>query len=302
MMDPQVPLTGVSKTALGVAAVRARESLRDDRLFTDPYAQRFLQAAPGAFADTEGRRAAGPADDSLLVVAELGRDRAEPGPGAAVDAMLAFHIVLRTRFFDDHLLAATAAGCPQVVLLAAGLDTRALRLAWPPGVRVFELDLPELFAFKEPVLAACGAAATCDRRTIPVDLRGPWTEELVAAGFDRGIPTAWLVEGLLVYLTADEAARLLTAVGDLSSSDSQLALERGGISNSALRAREKDPPATWQYTSLWKGGLGGDASDWLRRHRWRPQAHSRAALAASYGRPSPGESRGDFLTAVRADD
>jgi methyltransferase (TIGR00027 family) len=62
--------------------------------------------------------------------------------------------VLRTRFFDDYLLAATAAGCQQVVLLAAGLDTCTFRLAWPDRVRLFEFDLPEMLAFKEQVLAA----------------------------------------------------------------------------------------------------------------------------------------------------
>ncbi|TDC09690.1 SAM-dependent methyltransferase [Nonomuraea longispora] len=284
-MDRHDALRGVAKTALGVAVVRARESLRDDRLFNDPYAQEFLDAAPGAFPEQP----------------DLADGRAEAGPVASLGAVFAFHAVLRTRFFDDYLLAATRTGCPQVVLLAAGLDTRALRLAWPSKVTVFELDLPEVFAFKEEVLAGCGAVPTCERQTVPVDLRGNWTDALVATGFDPTVPTAWLAEGLLLYLTADEAARLLTAAGELSTPGSQLAFEHSGIASSALLAQTCGMPAIKQYTSLWKGGLGDDAPGWLSRHGWRPQIHDRAELAASYGRPVPGQSSGGFLTAVRTD-
>lgn len=67
--------------------------------------------------------------------------------------MLSFHGVIRTRFFDDYLLAACAAGCRQVVLLAAGLDTRAYRLDWPPATHLFEVDLPCVLLFKEHLLA-----------------------------------------------------------------------------------------------------------------------------------------------------
>lgn len=282
-MDPRDALKGVAKTALGVAMVRARESLREDRLFNDPYAQRFVDAAPGAF---PGQPASA-------------GDLAGLGPLASLGAVFAFHGVLRTRFFDDYLLAATTAGCPQVVLLAAGLDTRALRLPWPSEVRVFELDLPEVFAFKEEVLAGYGAVPTCERRTVPVDLRGNWTGELVAAGFDRTVPTAWLAEGLLLYLTSGEAARLLTGAGGLSTPGSQLAFEHGGIASSALLAQARDMPGMGQYTSLWKGGLGEDAPGWLSRHGWQTQIHAHAGVAARYGRPVPGRSSGGFLTAVR---
>src|SRR5256885_588590 len=112
-MSQQQPLAGVGKTALGVAHVRAQESRRPDRLFDDPYAQAFTEAVPGWFPST--------------------RDQAErAGAGmAALGAAFGWHAVIRTRFFDDHLIAATRAGCRQVVLLAAGLDTRAYRLDWP---------------------------------------------------------------------------------------------------------------------------------------------------------------------------
>jgi methyltransferase (TIGR00027 family) len=210
-----------------------------------------------------------------------------------------FHGVIRTRFFDDYLLAATTAGCRQVVLLAAGLDTRAFRLAWPDGVRLLELDLPEVLAFKEQILAAQHAVARCQRTVLPADLRKDWPATLTAAGFQPTQPTAWLAEGLLIYLSADQAAHLLTAVAELSAPASQLAFEHGTIADTSLLAQARAMPAMDQFTKLWKGGLGADAPDWLIRHGWQVQTHDRAALAAAYGRAVPGSSSGGFVTAVR---
>ena len=283
-MGSQEALRGVAKTALGAAVVRARETREQDRLFDDPYAQRFLDAAPGAFPEEPASAA----------------DRAALGPLAALGEVFYVHAVIRTRFYDDYLLTAAASGSRQAVLLAAGLDTRALRLPWPGGMRVFELDLPEVFGFKEAVLARCGTTAACERIVVPVDLRGQWTDELRAAGLDRAAPTAWLAEGLLIYLTADEAARLLTGIGGLSAPGSRLAFEHGDMASSALLAQARGLPAMGEYTSLWKGGLGQDAPGWLSRHGWRPTLHDHAEVAASYGRAVPASSGGGFVTAVRA--
>jgi methyltransferase (TIGR00027 family) len=275
------PLGGVAKTALGMALVRAQESRREDRLFDDPYAQAF--AAAGEFsAETTaaGERAAG-------------------GPLARLGEVFAFHAVIRTRFFDDYLLTASAEGCRQVVLLAAGFDSRAFRLPWPARTRLFELDLPNVTGFKETVLARLDARPACERTVIPADLRGPWPAALTAAGFDRAARTAWLAEGLLLYLTPTEASRLLIDMGELSAPGSQLSFEHGSIATSALFAQARTLPGMSQYAALWKGGLGEDAPGWLARHGWQPQFHDRAALAAAYGRPVPQASDGGFLTAVR---
>jgi methyltransferase (TIGR00027 family) len=271
-------LSGVGETALGMARVRARESRRPDRLFDDPYAEAFLAASP----DT------------------LPEEPAGGSPLGAVGALFQFNGALRTRFFDDYLLAAAGAGCRQVVLLAAGLDTRAFRLDWPEGVRLFELDLPEVLRFKEQVLGERGIMPRCRRVVLPVDLREGgargWPAALTGAGLDPARPTAWLVEGLLVYLSPEEAGRLLGAVGELSAARSQLAFE---FRDDAFLERARAIPGMRRYTSLWKGGLGPDAPEWLARHGWRARLRDRAAVAASYGRAAPERSGGSFLTAVR---
>jgi len=273
--------TGVGKTALGVAMVRAEESRRRDRLFDDPYAAAFLAAAPEVFAPEQRAAATGGSG-----MAGLGR----------TFWSLA---VIRTRFFDDYLLGAVEQGVRQVVLLAAGLDTRAYRLAWPADVHLFEVDLPDVVSFKERVLAERAAVPSCVRTAISSDLRGDWTGPLIGGGFQPAEPTAWLLEGLLVYLSAGEAAHLLTTVGDLSAPASRVACEFENLEDDSMRAQARTMPAMAEYTAMWKRGLP-DVPGWLAAHGWRPELHNRAAVGAGYGRAIAGDSAGGFVTATRA--
>jgi methyltransferase (TIGR00027 family) len=274
-------LTAVSATALRVAAVRARESTRPDRLFDDPYAAAFAAAANTA-GPVDGTGPAGPGGAESVSGEDLGEVK-------RVRQLLALHVVVRTRFYDDYLL---AAGCRQVVLLAAGLDARAFRLPWPADTYVFELDLPEVLAVKDRVLAAQAARPMCTRTTVAVDLREDWPSALLAAGFEPGEPTAWLIEGLLVYLTTEHATALLTAVRALSAAGSRLATEGTGVAHIA-RTRQT-------VTELWHGGLD-DPPGWLARHGWHTEVHEFADLAATYGRPLPGPAASGFVTATAVD-
>jgi methyltransferase (TIGR00027 family) len=265
-------LTGVPKTALGVARIRAGESQRPDRLFDDPFAASFVAAMPDAFARDTGR-----SDDAKRI-----------------GARIALHVVVRTRFYDDYLLAAAADGICQVVLLAAGLDTRAFRLPWPDGTTMFEVDLPEMQAFKEDVLAQTGAAPTATRAAVAADLTGDWVSPLTWAGFDPTQPTAWLVEGLLVYLTHDDASRLLETVAGLSPPGSRLSCEQGR-SAMQLAAQSRESGAS-EATKLWQGGIE-DLPGWLTDNGWSVDSYEFATLAADYGRPVETETRTGFVIA-----
>ena len=184
-MDP------VALTALMVAAARAREHERPDRLFSDPYAAALV-----------GEQGAG-----LLAEVERASGDTHGNP----------YLSVRVRFFDDLLLeAVSSTGLGQVVLLAAGMDTRAFRLPWPAGTQVYELDRPQVLASKDAILQGMGAVARCTRHRLDVDLARPWAQALAAAGFDRHTPSVWLAEGLLQYL--DDAA-----VGHVLSQATQLA-------------------------------------------------------------------------------
>jgi len=272
-MGPQSSLSSLGRTALEVAAVRARESERPDRLFDDPYAAAFL--------------------------AELSSDGPpEPPDRSPAAAALAFQVTMRTRYFDDFLLEACAGGCRQVVLLAAGLDTRAFRLDWPAGVRLFELDLPDVIEVKNTVLDAHDAEPTCERHALPIDLRDDWGEALRAADFQPAEPTAWLAEGLLIYLSADEASTLLGEVGELSAPGSWLSSERANFADPVLLGQAQATLGADHFSSLWKGGLGYDAADWLPDRGWEVHTDDVAFVAAAYGRPVAESVGGGFLTAA----
>ncbi|MFJ7280908.1 SAM-dependent methyltransferase [Kitasatospora sp. NPDC098663] len=266
------PLSPVSRTALSVALVRAYESSRPEPLFTDPYAAAFVTAS--------------------------GMPMPTSGPASGLARGLVVHGILRTRFYDDRLL---AAGADQVVLLAAGLDARAYRLDWPAGTRLFELDLAPVLTFKQQVLDELGADPAGERTTLPGDLLDPdWPRRLVEAGLDPERPTAWLAEGLLVYLTADQAAGLLTAVGTLSAPGSRLLIEKGRD----VTSTPQDPTLA-HITDLWQGGLGPQTHEWLDAHGWNTRLTLLDEVAAAYGRPFPpgsGPSTTGFIEAVRTGD
>jgi methyltransferase (TIGR00027 family) len=249
----------LTMTAMGMAAIRAAESSRADRLFDDPYAQLFLNALPGVLAR---QFTAGP---------------------KSLGAMFAAHGAIRTRFFDDYLV---GSACHQVVLLAAGLDTRAFRLDWPQPVRLYELDLPDVFATKETVLAE--HEPRCERVTLPVDLRGHWQVSLVEAGFNPASPTAWLAEGLLIYLSAAETIDLLTTVSELSAGGSTLAFEHS--TDGRLVAQASATPSMAEFTKMWKSSPDQDLVGWLGAHGWRAEVHG----DVNYGRTG---FSGEFVTA-----
>jgi methyltransferase (TIGR00027 family) len=198
-------------TSRWVAAARARESGRPDRLFDDPLA--------GALAGEEGRR----------MLEELAAGASAPGAAPTQDASV--YLAIRTRFFDDWLLAAAASGITQIVILAAGMDTRAFRLAWPPGTRVFEVERPDVLDYKEEVLRGLGPTPSAERILVARDLRQDFGAALERAGFSRARPAAFLVEGLLPYLPGEgDAAGLLAAIAALAAPASLIGLDLVGQS------------------------------------------------------------------------
>ncbi|GAA2777122.1 SAM-dependent methyltransferase [Saccharopolyspora taberi] len=202
-------VTGVGITALVVAAARAIESGRPDALIDDPLAVHFAGTAPAHVA-------------MPTTLAEAARGGAE---SLAVWDHQASQLGVRTRRFDRFLQQAGEDGVTQAVILAAGLDVRAHRLDWPSGFRLFEIDQPRVLAFKDQVLAQHGAHPRCTRHPVAADLRADWPVPLVEAGFDPALPTVWLAEGLLGYLSREAEEQLIDNVHELSAPGSRIALE-----------------------------------------------------------------------------
>jgi methyltransferase (TIGR00027 family) len=128
----------------------------------------------------------------------------------------------RTRFFDDAVLDAIARGVPQIVILGAGYDDRALRFR-SPGTRFTEVDHPATQIDKR---ARLDALAALDLVTLAP---GDFTNDgigavLDGAGHDPGRASLFICEGLLVYLDQATIVRLLTGLRARAHPGSQLAV------------------------------------------------------------------------------
>jgi methyltransferase (TIGR00027 family) len=193
----------IGATSRLTAAARARENLRTDPLFLDPWAD--------ALAGAEG-------------FAAFDRHNAARAVGGEFVENPTFAI--RTRFFDDLLLAeARERNVRQIVIVAAGLDTRAFRLQWPPETDLYELDQPQVLAYKNEIVPADTADPTCRRHVVGVDLRQPWVPALCTAGFSRDRPSVWLAEGLTFYLDEAAVRRLFTDVAGIAAAGDTLGVD-----------------------------------------------------------------------------
>jgi len=134
-------------------------------------------------------------------------------------------MTVRTRWFDKLFTDAATAGVRQAVILAAGLDARAYRLDWPDGTTVYELDQPEVIDFKTKTLAGLDAKPRANRLTVAIDLRDDWPKALLDNGFDPTQPTAWIAEGLLIYLPPEAQDLLFDRINELSAPGSRVATE-----------------------------------------------------------------------------
>lgn len=198
---------GVGLTALLVAAARAIETHRHDSLAQDVYAEHFVRAAP-ACADWPVRIQQVPDGDDNPLWGRFAR-----------------YFGLRTGVLDDFLQRSAGTGVRQVVLLGAGLDTRAFRLDLPSDCVFFEVDRAGVLAFKQQVLTDLSAAPKAKRVPVPVDLRADWVPALTSAGFDPAAPSVWLAEGLLFYLPGPAETYLIDTVDRLTTGGSSLAFE-----------------------------------------------------------------------------
>ncbi len=257
--------SSVGKTALVLAQGRALEALADDPLIVDEYAARFLLAAGEEVPTVDARR-----------------DR-------AALAFVTSIVSVRARFFDDYLLSASAAGIRQVVSLAVGLDSRAYRIPWPADLALYEIDQPAVMEFKNRVLTDVGAAPSCVRHPIGIDLRDDWVSALQASGFDTTRPAAWLIEGLTPYLTAAALGRLFERFASLSAPGSRLGIDVAGPAmlsaatrDDALRTIESEFEVDIDEITYPEGF---DHEAWLVQHGWTPETETLASIAGRYGRP-----------------
>ncbi len=240
-------------TARWTASVRAMESKRPDGLLKDPWAASL--AGPEGEAWIEQRSA-----ESVLP------------------------IVIRTRYFDDFLQRISGQeGIRQIVLLGAGLDTRAFRLGWPDRTWLFELDQPSVLAYKENSLRAAGAQPRCERKAIEGDLSFSWKEALLKNGYDPNERSSWLLEGLLFYLPAEVIVQILDDVTSLAAPESWLGFDiiNGVMLTSPITRKWIEMQAT--AGAPWIGTMD-DPVGFLAGRGWQAKLTQAGAEDAHYGR------------------
>lgn len=261
--------TSVGATATSVAASRAAASRGPDPLLDDPYAELLVDAV---------------GVDHFIALARGETDVVAGGRE---------YMAVRTRFFDSALTDAATAGVRQIVILASGLDTRAYRLNWPAGTTVFELDQPLVIEFKTRVLADAGVTPSARRVAIGVDLRDDWPQALRDNGFDPSQPSAWIAEGLLIYLPPDAQDRLLDYITELSAPGSVLATEHMDPSAMTedwakeMTERSRRQGSDIDLSALFYAGERTPAGDHLARSGWHIRLLSNTDAYAAAGFTAP---------------
>jgi methyltransferase (TIGR00027 family) len=249
------------------------EAQKPDPAVVDPYAEVFCRAVGGEWADVLDGNA----------------------PEHALKTEFGEHFVnfqgARTKYFDDYFLAAAADGVRQIVLLAAGLDSRGYRLAWPDGTVIFELDQPQVLDFKRQVLARHGDAPTAERREVAVDLRHDWPQALRDSGFDPAKPSAWIAEGLLIYLPATAQNQLFSGVDALAAPGSHVAVEEAApLDADTFEAKREEERAAGNedtFFTLVYNEQHAPAHEWFGARGWRAVPTPLPDQLRSVGRPVP---------------
>jgi methyltransferase (TIGR00027 family) len=205
-----------SGTAIGAAAVRAIESEKpaDERICYDPFARKFIDTWVYLL---------------LKLFAWYGEWHTKGG--------LTF-IVCRCRYIDDYLQECLKSGVAQLVILGAGLDSRAYRNELHQGVaRVFEVDHPATQASKIEQVKKVFGKIPSHVTYIPVDFVNETLDKLLTYGFDRSLKTLFIWEGVTLYLDIESVDTTLAWVQANSASGSAIIFDYQEMSGRRAQIR-----------------------------------------------------------------
>jgi methyltransferase (TIGR00027 family) len=276
--------SSVGATATMVAAARALATTDANPLISDPFAAPLVRAVGIDFFTSV-------VDGEISPPPTNGGDGRRPELQQETDSL-----AVRTRFFDEFFTEATTAGIGQAVILAAGLDARAYRLAWPPRNVIYEVDQPKVIEFKTQTMSRLGATPTTERRTVSIDLREDWPTALRHSGFDNTKPAAWSAEGLLMYLPAEAQDRLFDHITALSAPGSRLATEYYPDTGATMGERAQALHDQWaslgctvDFSGLFYEGERNDVVDYLSDRGWQVTTRTRRELFGDYARTFPAD-------------
>ena len=166
------------------------------------------------------------------------------------------YVIARTKIFDRYFLEALQDGVSQIVILGAGMDTRALRFAAQNmGTRIFEVDQPGVQQSKLQILRRKNVLMPVELVFVPMDFN---TQDLglklAAAGFKTNQRTLFLWEGVCMYLQADAVDRMLAFIHGAAGQDSMIVFDY--VLASVLRKEHKLYGEEQIYTTVAGTGEG----------------------------------------------
>ena len=244
----------------------------DDALITDPYAAVLVEGA-------------GTGPWTTMLDEKVVEKAAAIDPEvAAIFRHMRNYQAVRTHFFDEHFTKAAAAGIRQIVILASGLDSRAYRIEWPDGHHGVR-DRPAQGAGVQGRDAGGQRCASRRRRCT----RCRWIcgmtgrQRCARTASMPAQPTAWLAEGLLMYLPADAQDRLFELITELSAPGSRIAAETVGVHSDERRAQMQERfekiadelgiEREFDVQELmYNDPDRADVAEWLSAHGWRADA------------------------------
>lgn len=184
--------------------LRAIEAQRPEaeRICYDPYARALIPGGISFYL-------------SKLVIDSGLYERMAPGATAFV--------VGRERYIDDFLKAGLDEGLDQVVILGAGFDTRAYRIAGIEQTRVFEIDHPATQEVKLKRLKKIIDPLPAYVTFLPVDFNTQTLgERLRSAGYNMQGKTLFIWQGVTYFLTPEGVDRTLAFIANHSGPGSAL--------------------------------------------------------------------------------
>jgi methyltransferase (TIGR00027 family) len=208
-------------------------------------------------------------------------------PGATL------HVALRKRFMDDEARAAIRDGAKQVLVVGAGFDTLALRLAVQfPDVHFVELDQPGTHEVKRRGVEALGAHHS-NFQLLGVDLASQSLEEVLASvgAWQRDRESVVIAEGVLMYLDETAVSAFLDAVHSFTGTGSRLLFtymrrdETGRIYGGRLGSITR--LSLKMIGEPWRWGVGeGMLPDFLSKRGFQLEAQERCDLRSRYLEPA----------------
>ena len=267
-------------TAVMVASARAAETASEQPLIRDEFAQMLID---------------GP--ELAQLVAKMSTTYTADPELAAVRAHMVNYQAARTHFFDAYFRAAAAAGIRQVVILAPGWTHGPIGWTGRPGPACTKSTSRKCWSTKprrwRPTASSRLSSVTRWRPTCGSTGR----KRCATRDFDPAQRTAWLAEGLLMFLPGEAEDRLFTDIDALSAPGSRACIEDFTFDEAAREAYERrraktdelrqrlgdenvfDPGDLW-YTEDERC----DPAAWFDTHSWQRRIGDRPRL------PDPGRS------------